>query len=388
MLHLGACPGSSPHLSAKMTIELLKTQMDSLKLELHSLEVSNLKLRCQVEELSQELAKSEDEKAALEEEFKEKTLLYRQQLQGMPVAEGEGLPEQCAAMEKEVSELKQLLEEKSQKLEEEEACVKKLEEELNVQTVALAEEKTHSTQVEQELQEFARAAEFSRCCAILGEARKWEAREARLVRQLESLERRASIQAAIATREPTVLPTTLPSAVEDSDASTLSALSAMSPRGEGAIVVPTLPESALTTAGLPTTMTGHSQVMPLVQRSLCVLSSQAQPLMTSSVPTVPAAEPVLRQHGSTPYSLQPPSSLRTVPPCVPSGSLSAHALPFVPGPYSLTQPVVGVSSGSCGTRHPTVEPSSSRRVSVTAQPTTATSTPIPSLPSSRTGGGC
>ena len=78
---------------------------------------------------------------------------------------------------------------------------------LESKTRSLEEEKTRAGELEEQLRRLSREMEYARCCAVLKEAQKWEAREARLVRQLEESERRLLIDRAHATRQPTLLAT-------------------------------------------------------------------------------------------------------------------------------------------------------------------------------------
>ena len=117
--------------------------------------------------------------------------LYEQLLRGTQEADAETLPmsEHCSAPENEVSELKTNLEKERGRHADQSELVSSLREELagaNKHAEALDE---RCEQLEHEAQRRQRDAELELYRAVAEENRKWEARENRLVRQLEELEK-------------------------------------------------------------------------------------------------------------------------------------------------------------------------------------------------------
>ena len=177
--------------------------MDSMQLQINSLEVDNLKLRCDLGQLQEQLALVKQDRARLMEELAAQQVLYQQLLEGTQEAEAE--QPATSGSQEEASQLRETLDSVSMSLSEEKAHAEQLERTLESKTQSL-----HGGGEDTGLGAggaVSREMEYARCCAILKEAQKWEACEARLVRQLEESERRLLIDRAHATRQPTLLAT-------------------------------------------------------------------------------------------------------------------------------------------------------------------------------------
>ena len=172
--------------------------MDSMQLQINSLEVDNLKLRCDLGQLQEQLALVKQDQARL---MAAQQVLYQQLLEGTQEAEAE--QPATSGSQEEASQLRETLDSVSLSLSEEKARAEQLERTLESKTQSL-----HGGGEDTGLGAggaVSREMEYARCCAILKEAQKWEACEARLVRQLEESERRLLIDRAHATRQPTLL---------------------------------------------------------------------------------------------------------------------------------------------------------------------------------------
>ena len=177
--------------------------MDSMQLQINSLEVDNLKLRCDLGQLQEQLALVKQDRARLMEELAAQQVLYQQLLEGTQEAEAE--QPATSGSQEEASQLRETLDSVSMSLSEEKARAEQLERTLESKTQSL-----HGGGEDTGLGAggaVSREMEYARCCAILKEAQKWEACEARLVPQLEESERRLLIDRAHATRQPTLLAT-------------------------------------------------------------------------------------------------------------------------------------------------------------------------------------
>ena len=78
---------------------------------MNGLEVSNLKLRCDLDQMKEQLALVEEENSHLRQDLAREKDLYQQLLEGTEEAEAEQLaaPGRCSELENEVSHLKQTL---------------------------------------------------------------------------------------------------------------------------------------------------------------------------------------------------------------------------------------------------------------------------------------
>ena len=240
--------------------------MDSMQLHINSLEVDNLKLRCDLGQLQEELALVEQDRAHLKEELEAQQVLYQQLVEGTQEAEAE--QPATSRSQEEASQLRETLDSVSTSLSEEKARAEQMERTLESKTRSLEEEKTRAGELEEQLRRLSREMEYARCCAVLKEAQKWEAREARLVRQLEESERRLLIDRAHATRQPTLLATEPLLHDVSGDASALSVTSP--PR-----------RNAVTSVRPPSVMPESD--MSVACSNVChVLSSQAPPFVPAT----------------------------------------------------------------------------------------------------------
>ena len=180
-----------------MSREALRTQLDALKTDMNVLEAENRRLKedrpeqATALETKRELAQSREENDRLMQEIGQLKALYEQLLRGTQEAEAETLPmsEHCSALENEVSELKTNLEKERGRHADQSELVSSLREEragANKHAEALDE---RCEQLEHEAQRRQRDAELELYRAVAEENRKWEARENRLVRRLEELEK-------------------------------------------------------------------------------------------------------------------------------------------------------------------------------------------------------
>lgn len=147
-LHLGASPGSTlrplsqsslRYPAAMSRTEALKTQLDATQVQVTQLEVANVRLQSNLEIAQTNLNNFQAENTSLKQELQQLKELHEQLLRGTSEAEAEALPsvEQCASLERQVSQLAG---------------------ELEVCSAALAEERDVRTGLEQELAESRREA--------------------------------------------------------------------------------------------------------------------------------------------------------------------------------------------------------------------------------------
>lgn len=186
--------------------------MDALQHDLNRSEAANAILESDLEMAQGELHCSQQENVSLKQEIQQLRELHEQLLQGTAEAEAEATPviQQCSALEAQVSELRCELEVCSAALGEERAVAVRLGQELAVAREGAENVGKRVPQLEadlgravQELECVRRETELQRCRAVLEEARKWETREARLVKRLEELEKATEVQAATSTIERT-----------------------------------------------------------------------------------------------------------------------------------------------------------------------------------------
>ena len=111
-------------LLATMTIELLKTQKDAMRVEMNALEVDNLRLQSNLQDSREELTQSQEVNSSLKKDLDLTRKHYEQLLHG---AASQVSPGQCAALEDRVSQLESFLAAESRALVEERAHVEELE---------------------------------------------------------------------------------------------------------------------------------------------------------------------------------------------------------------------------------------------------------------------
>ena len=156
-----------------LSTEVLRTQLDNLRLEKQRLEAENARLRNDRQEEAELLdaeARSREENARLAAENSHLRKLYDQLLK-----DKQEEPARASECEKSVHELARKCEESEK--------VGQLQNELEERTLALEENQYAFQQRQQE-------AELEVYRATDAERKKWEAREERLVRQLEEAQRR------------------------------------------------------------------------------------------------------------------------------------------------------------------------------------------------------
>lgn len=149
--------------------EALRTQLDTLRLKLQQLEVENLRLQdsnpdeAKLVNVQAELQEAHSERAELKCEFEEAT----KELQQICVVHNQLLADSRADQQ----------------------ARERLQEEMSSRQCRGEELEEKYSELEQKLGKARRSAELELLRAVNLEREKWEAREARLVKQLEGLER-------------------------------------------------------------------------------------------------------------------------------------------------------------------------------------------------------
>ena len=166
------------------TTEALRTQLDTLQLELYALEVENRKLRderperAELVDIEEELKQTQEENVRLSQRISE--LGQAQEASGgasgTPSPEAGQLQENLTRLEEETAALRWQRAQQAHELEEEREGRKELE-----ARVERAEEATQRLRTE---------AELERLRAVAEETKKWEEREARWVQRLQELQNR------------------------------------------------------------------------------------------------------------------------------------------------------------------------------------------------------
>ena len=182
--------------------EVLRTQLDTLQMDMNVLEVENQRLRSdhpdrtEALEAEQELAWCRKDNVCLSREVDKLRELYEQLLRGTQEAEAEATPadERCAALELKVSEFKCTLERESTGHTEQWELARSLQGELEDALRKTEELTFHCRQFEAEKQQMSRDSELELYRAIATVTNKWEIREARLMRQLEELEEKIRVE--------------------------------------------------------------------------------------------------------------------------------------------------------------------------------------------------
>ena len=162
------------------TTEALRTRLDALQREFYAVQAENRKLKeknpqqAEALELEQELSQSREENVQMAQEISE----LRE------AAQRDEANETNARLESEITQLHQSLDKKCERLAEKEAALERA-----VRSTTSAEEYVH--ELEEKLMHTQQETELERLRAVAEETRKWEEREARLVRRVEKLEHRA-----------------------------------------------------------------------------------------------------------------------------------------------------------------------------------------------------
>ena len=178
--------------------EALRTQLDALQVEMNALKVKNRRLKedrpeqAEIVQSEQELVAVHEENGRLTQELRQLKGLYEQLLRGTQEAEAEAQPmsERCVALEHEVSELKTSLENEREAHARQRELVSNLQGELSAALEHVGTEEDRFRRYELKVRQQMQEAELEQLPAVAEEKRKWEAREARLVRQLEDAEER------------------------------------------------------------------------------------------------------------------------------------------------------------------------------------------------------
>ena len=169
--------------------EALRTQLDALQREFYAVQAENRKLKeknpqqAEALELEQELSQSREENVQMAQEISE-LREAAQRGERTEDAEGDEANETNARLESEITQLRQSLDEKCERLAEKEAALERA-----VRSTTSAEEYVH--ELEEKLRRTQQEMELERLRAVAEETRKWEEREARLVRRVEKLEQQA-----------------------------------------------------------------------------------------------------------------------------------------------------------------------------------------------------
>ena len=179
------------------TRETLRTQLDAVKADLHALQVENRRLKedrpeqAALLQTETDLTQTREDNVRVTQELTQLKTLYEQLLRGTQEAEAEATPmaERCATLEEEVRQLQGKLAEESEAHAEQKETGNCLRGELE-NVVRRAEElDERCRQLELEERQRIRDAELEQYRAVDEERRKWEAREARLLRRLDELEK-------------------------------------------------------------------------------------------------------------------------------------------------------------------------------------------------------
>ena len=176
------------------TREVLRTQLDAVKADLHALQVENRRLKedrpeqAALLQTETDLTQTREDNVRVTQELTQLKTLYEQLLRGTQEAEAEATPmaERCATLEEEVRQLQGKLAEESEAHAEQKETGNSLRGELE-NVVRRAEElDERCRQLELEERQRIRDAELEQYRAVDEERRKWEAR---LLRRLDELEK-------------------------------------------------------------------------------------------------------------------------------------------------------------------------------------------------------
>ena len=171
------------------TTEALRRQLDALQREFYEVQAENRKLKektpqqAEALELEQELSQSREENVQMAQEISE-LREAAQRAEQTKDAEGDEANETNSRLRGEITQLRQSLDEMTEGLAEKEAALERA-----VQRATSAEEYAH--ELEGKLERTQQEMELERLRAVAEETRKWEEREARLVRRVEELEQQA-----------------------------------------------------------------------------------------------------------------------------------------------------------------------------------------------------
>ncbi len=137
-------------------------------------------------EAGKELESTREENARLAKELEQLKRLYKQLLRGTQKAEAEAeatsMAERCTTLEAEVSGLQDALDSQTAVCAGQREAMGALRQELRDTQNRVESQDERCTQLERELRQGQRDAELERYRAVAAETRKWESREARLVR--------------------------------------------------------------------------------------------------------------------------------------------------------------------------------------------------------------
>ena len=171
-----------------MTTEALRTQLDTLRIEKQRLEVENAKLRDGYPEAAERLdseteaARLQKENESVQQDLQHMRELYEQSLRDLQASSdaASDWEQKVGSLEKELTGVRQHgrkdLETLQGAYDEQQRQCQQLE--------------VHTRRLEEEAIQAAEGAELERYRAVEAERQKWEAREDRLVRQLEELQKR------------------------------------------------------------------------------------------------------------------------------------------------------------------------------------------------------
>lgn len=163
------------------TTEALRTKLDALQAQVYELQAKNRRLReadperTGLLDLEEELTQTREENVRLAQQVSELSRNKEGEIRDATEEAEQRLRETIAKLEREAAE-------RDEQLEESRAAVAEL-------TKRVAEAELKSSRAEEQLYHAQEMAELERFRAISDETRKWESREARLVRRLEELER-------------------------------------------------------------------------------------------------------------------------------------------------------------------------------------------------------